>query len=74
MNKLQELLDSLGKTKHLLNEYCYRTGGCYTCPFYEDLQYDSQGNIRTHEICCSQVTTAIGKLECEIVKILNTGK
>lgn len=74
MNDLRELLDSLGKTKHLLNEYCYRKGACYTCPLYESLQYNSQGIIRTREICCSQVTTAIGELECVIVKILNKEK
>lgn len=74
MNELKELLDSLGKTKHLLNEYCYRKGGCYTCPLYESLRYNSQGFIKKREICCSQVTTVIGELECVIVKILNKEK
>ena len=74
MNKLKELLDSLGKTKHLLNEYCYNTGACGNCPFYESFQYNSQSIIKTREICCSQVATTIGELECVIVQILNKEK
>ena len=70
MNKLKELLDSLGKTKHLLNEYCYGTGACGNCPLY-DSEVDKYGRSKP---CCSQVTTAIGELEYEIVKILNKEK
>lgn len=70
MNDLRELLDSLGKTKHLLNKYCYRTGACYACPLY-DSEVDKYGRSKP---CCSQVTTVIGELECEIVKILNKEK
>ena len=69
MNKLKELLDSLGKTKHLLNEYCYGTGACGNCPLY--VPEDNYGNSKP---CCIQSTSAIGELECRIVEILNKEK
>lgn len=49
MNKLKELLDSLGKTKHLLDEYCYNTGACGKCPLY-DSEIDKYG--KTKPCCC----------------------
>lgn len=70
MNDLKELLDSLGKTKHLLNEYCYNTGACGNCPLY-DSEVDKYGKVKP---CCSQSTVAIGELECRIVEILNKEK
>ena len=70
MNDLRELLDSLEKTKHLLNEYCYGTGGCSNCPLY-DSEVDKYGKAKP---CCCQSTVAIGELEYEIVKILNKEK
>lgn len=75
MNKLKELLDSLGNTKHLLNEYCYGTGACGKCPLYNPPLYDPElekyGRVET---CCSQVTTVIEELECRIVDIMNKEK
>lgn len=66
MNNLKELLDSLGKAKHILNEYCKNTGGCANCPFYEEYSY-----TRQYTPCCWNVVRNIEELECRIIDTTN---
>lgn len=66
MNKLKELLDPLGKTRHLLNEYCVGMGGCANCLFYKKYKHDRQNHY-----CCWNVARSMEELECRIVDIMN---
>ena len=66
MNKLKELLDSLGEAKHILNEYCKDTDGCANCPFYKEHSY-----TRQYKPCCWNVARNIEELECRIIDLKN---
>lgn len=69
MNRLKELLYSLGEAKRILNEYCKDTEGCANCPFYEEYRY-----TRQYTPCCWNVVRNIEELECRIVDIMNEEK
>ena len=62
--ELKNLIISLGKTKHLLNEYCINSGGCYKCMFYKGHEKDNR------VICCFNTSVSIEELESRIVKLL----